>query len=361
MPNKIILLTGGGTAGHVVPNLALLPALRQFGFTAEYAGQSGGIEQRLAEEAGLRFHAVSAGKLRRYLSWKNISDVGRTLKGVADAVGVIRRARPVVVFSKGGFVSVPVVVAARLCGVPAVIHESDITPGLANRLAAPFASRFLVSWPETARDLGRKAVFTGAPIRAELLEGGRAAGLRFLGFSGAKPVLLVMGGSLGAAAVNVVVRRTLPSLTAEFDVAHVCGKGGTDASIRTVGYRQLEYIGAELADVYAAAAVCLSRAGAGACFELTAAAIPTVYMPLTKRQSRGDQILNAASLAARGYCEVADEDTAAPEEVVRRIRAVYADRDAYSERMRQTSAKPAETALRVVSHITQCAKKAKGG
>ena len=322
---KTIILTGGGTAGHVQPNLALVPELKKAGYDVAYVGQSGGIEQRLVEEAGLPFYGIAAGKLRRYLSLRNLTDIGRTLKGISQAKKILRLLRPSVVFSKGGFVTVPVTLAARMRGVPVVIHESDLTPGLANRLAAPFAKTVCTSWPETP--LSRKSVYTSAPIRAELLAGDREKGLKFLGFSGSKPVLLVMGGSTGAASVNALIREIKGELVKSFDVSHICGKGLVDETAKAAGYRQLEYVGGELADVYAATDFCVSRSGAGAVFELTALSIPALFVPLPKSVSRGDQILNAASAKKRGLCAVVDEAGLSSGGLLDAINGAWARRD----------------------------------
>jgi UDP-N-acetylglucosamine--N-acetylmuramyl-(pentapeptide) pyrophosphoryl-undecaprenol N-acetylglucosamine transferase len=316
-PGRVIVLTGGGTAGHVIPNLALLPLLEREGWRAEYIGSETGIEKRLVEAKGLPFHGIPSGKLRRYFDWKNFTDPFRVLGGVFKAWSLLGRIRPKAVFSKGGFVAVPVALGARLRGIPVIVHESDLTPGLANRLAIPFAKAVCCSFPETLPHLpAAKAVLTGAPIRAELFQGNRAKGEAFLGLPAAadekawKPLLLIVGGSLGSRNLNKAVRAALPELLKRYRIAHLCGKDGLDKSLEGApGYRQLEYVGDEMPDVLAAADLVLSRAGSNAIFEFLALKKPNLLVPLPLTASRGDQILNAKAFAAEGYSRVlAEED-----------------------------------------------------
>lgn len=206
---KKIVLTGGGTAGHVTPNLALLPSLQERGYEIHYIGSYNGIEKKLIEGAGIPYDGISSGKLRRYFDIKNFSDPFRVIKGYAEARALLKKYRPDVVFSKGGFVSVPVVLAAKHFKIPTIIHESDMTPGLANKICIPSAAKVCCNFPETLQYLPEdKAVLTGSPIRRELLQGDRLTGLNFTGLSAAKPIIMVIGGSLGAVAVNNAVPRT---------------------------------------------------------------------------------------------------------------------------------------------------------
>jgi UDP-N-acetylglucosamine--N-acetylmuramyl-(pentapeptide) pyrophosphoryl-undecaprenol N-acetylglucosamine transferase len=336
---KKIVLTGGGTAGHVIPNLALAPALAGAGASVEYIGSAQGIEKRLVEEKGIPFHSIPSGKLRRYFDLRNFTDPFRVIAGLFKAWALLGRIRPALVFSKGGFVTVPVVMAARLRGIPAVLHESDMTPGLANRLAIPFATTVCASFRETLAHLPPgKAVHTGAPIRAELFRGDKARGLAFLGFApGGLPVLLVMGGSLGSRALNRAVREALPALLARFRVAHICGKGGLDPAFAgRDGYRQLEYVGQEMADVLASADYALSRAGSNAIFELLALQIPHILVPLPLSASRGDQILNARAFAAQGYSRVLPEEEIAGDRLARELEALVAGAESHREAMRKS-------------------------
>ena len=292
---KRIILTGGGTAGHVTPNIALLPRLKELQYDIHYIGSYNGIEKDLIEPFHIPYHGISSGKLRRYFSMKNFTDPFRVLKGFYEANKLIKTLKPDVIFSKGGFVSVPVVMAGKRNHVPTIIHESDITPGLANKLSMPSATKICCNFPETLKNLpADKAVLTGSPIRQELLTGDKEAARKFCHFTSQKPVILVIGGSLGAAAVNQAVRNILPKLLESFQVIHLCGKGKLDESLtRVEGYAQFEYIQKELKDLFALADIVISRAGANAICELLALRKPNILIPLPANASRGDQVLNA--------------------------------------------------------------------
>ena len=294
---KRIILTGGGTAGHVTPNIALLPRLKELGYDIQYIGSYTGIEKELIEPFGIPYHGISSGKLRRYFSVQNFTDPFRVLKGFREAHKLIRQLKPDVIFSKGGFVSVPVVLAGKRCKVPVIIHESDMTPGLANKIAIPSAAKVCCNFPETLKSLPEgKAVLTGSPIRQELLSGNKIAAMDMCHFTSDKPVILVIGGSLGAVAVNNAVREALPELLKDFQIIHLCGKGKMDESLKDVeGYCQFEYIKNELRNLFALADIVISRAGANAICELLALHKPNLLIPLSANASRGDQILNARS------------------------------------------------------------------
>ena len=279
---KKIVLTGGGTAGHVTPNIALMPALKKDGYQISYIGSYDGIERRLIEELDVPYYGISSGKLRRYFDVKNFTDPFKVVKGYFEARKILKKLKPDVVFSKGGFVSVPVVLAAKSCKIPAIIHESDMTPGLANKLAIPSAYKICHNFPETADNLPEgKAVLSGSPIRQELLTGNRFKGLQLCGFNDEKPVILVIGGSLGAAAINEAVRKALPVLLPSYQIIHVCGKGKVDAAIKNCpGYIQFDYVKDELSDLLAAADLVISRAGSNAICEFLALNKPNILIPL---------------------------------------------------------------------------------
>ena len=311
---KKIVLTGGGTAGHVTPNIALLPALQAAGYEIAYVGSYEGIEKKLIADFNIPYTGISTGKFRRYLDPKNFSDV---------------------VFSKGGFVSVPVVRAAASLHIPCIIHESDMTPGLANKLCIPVAEKVCCNFPETMKNIpADKAVLTGSPIRAELAEGSKLAGLNMCGFTANKPVIMVIGGSLGAANVNKAVRDALPKLLEDFQVVHLCGKDKIDnLLLNTPGYKQFEYIKAELKDIFAMADVVISRAGANAICELLALKKPNILIPLPAASSRGDQLLNAASFEAQGYSIVLNEDDITTNLLVDKVHELYFNRQNYVDAM----------------------------
>lgn len=225
---KKIVLTGGGTAGHVTPNIALIPSLRESGYEIAYVGSYDGIEKKLIADFDIPYTGISTGKLRRYLDPKNFTDPFRVMKGFVEARNYLKWYRPDVVFSKGGFVSVPVVRAAASLKIPCIIHESDMTPGLANKLCIPVAYKICCNFPETMNELpSGKAVLTGSPIRAELRQGNKIAGLDMCGFTANKPVIMVIGGSQGAANVNEAVRKALPKLLDDFQIVHLCGREKT--------------------------------------------------------------------------------------------------------------------------------------
>lgn len=331
---KKIILTGGGTAGHVTPNLALLPKLREMNFEIRYIGTKNGMEKQLANDAGLYYYGISSGKLRRYFDIKNFTDPFRIIKGYFDARSIMKKYRPDVVFSKGGFVTVPVVMAAHAYKIPVISHESDMTPGLANRLAMPFVKKICYSFPETEKFLKNKGVYTGSPLRSELFSGNRITALDICGFTANKPVLLVTGGSLGAAAVNDAVRNALPDLLEDFQVAHLCGKGKLDESMNKIpGYAQFEYIKDEMKDMFAMADIIISRAGANSIFEIRALKKPNILIPLTSKAGRGDQLQNAKSFERQGFSVMLDQDNLSNELLVSTVRQVYADRAKYIDAM----------------------------
>ena len=352
--SKKIVLTGGGTAGHVTPNIALLPSLKAAGYEIWYIGSYNGIEERLIKEQNIPYYGIDSGKLRRYFDWKNFSDPLRVIHGYAQAKKILSRLKPDVVFSKGGFVAVPVVFGAWLHRIPVLCHESDLTPGLANKLCKPFASRFATTFPECAEALGKKAEMTGTPLRPELFTGSREKGLELLGFDGSRPVLLMMGGSSGAQSVNACLREALPKLT-EFDIAHICGKGNLDPMLNnTPGYKQIEFLDAELPDVLACTDMVLSRAGANALCEFQALGRPMLLIPYPKGASRGDQILNAKSLAKRGLCRVLMQEDMTVDTLVEGIQTTWADRDQLTEALR--NAPPADGTERVLQMIEEIQK-----
>ena len=332
---KHIVLTGGGTAGHVTPNIAMIPRLQERGYKISYIGSYEGIEKQLIEDQGIPYYGIASGKLRRYFDPKNFTDPFKVLKGFFEAKKILKDLKPDVIFSKGGFVTVPVVIAAKSLHIPAIIHESDMTPGLANKICIPFATKVCCNFPETVKELPEgKAVLTGTPIRQELLSGNAQAALDFTGLSKDKPVIMIIGGSLGAAAVNDAVRKILPELLKDFQVVHLCGKGKLDESlIGTPGYVQYEYIKKELADLFALADLIISRAGANAICEISALKKPNLLIPLSAKASRGDQILNARSFESLGYSKVMEEEEINDASLYEAIIDLYNNRHSYIEAM----------------------------
>ena len=353
---KHIVLTGGGTAGHVTPNIALMGRLKEQGYQISYIGSYNGIEKTLIEELGIPYYGISSGKLRRYFDLKNFTDPFRVLKGFSEARKLLKQLKPDVVFSKGGFVTVPVVVAAGRLKIPAIIHESDMTPGLANKLCIPSAVKVCCNFPETKGHLPEgKAVVTGTPIRPELLQGDADKGRAFTGFTSEKPVIMIIGGSLGAQAVNDAVRRILPELLKDFQVVHLCGKGKKDDSKNDLkGYVQYEYIESELADLFAMADIVISRAGANAICELQALKKPNLLIPLSANASRGDQILNARSFEKQGFSMVLEEEAITDEVLLKAIHDLYDHRENYRAAMENA---PGQDSISVICDLIRSCQK----
>ena len=337
--NKKIVLTGGGTAGHVTPNIALIPHLQEAGFEISYIGSYDGIEKKLIADFDIPYYGIATGKFRRYLDIKNLTDPFRVIKGLAEARKYLKQIQPDVVFSKGGFVSVPVVRAAASLKIPCIIHESDMTPGLANKLCIPVAKRVCCNFPETYNMLPRdKAVLTGSPIREELTKGDKIAALDLCGFSANKPVIMVIGGSLGAASVNKAVREALPKLLKDFQIVHICGKDKIDNALQNMdGYVQFEYVKSELKDLFAMADIVISRAGANSICEILALRKPNLLIPLSASSSRGDQILNAKSFESQGFSMVIDDDLLTADLLTERVLELYFTRQTYIDAMSRSN------------------------
>lgn len=354
---KKIVLTGGGTAGHVTPNIALMPRLKELGYEIHYIGSYDGIEKKLIEEMGIPYYGISSGKLRRYFDVKNFSDPIKVLKGYSQARKLLKKLKPDVVFSKGGFVSVPVVFAAKRCHIPAIIHESDITPGLANKLAIPNAYKVCCNFPETLKYLpSDKAILTGSPIRSELLNGNRQHALNYCHLTDGKPVILVVGGSSGSQFINEIVRGILPELLKNYQVIHLCGKGNLDKSLHaTAGYAQFEYANQELSDMFALADIVISRAGANSICELLALHKPNILIPLSANASRGDQILNAHSFEQQGFSMVIEEENLSNVVLLDAVQKLYENRGQYITAMKES--KQMNSVETVVQIIEEAAKK----
>lgn len=330
----LIMLTGGGTAGHVTPNIALIAEAQRRGWQIHYVGSVHGIEREMIEPLNIPYHAISSGKLRRYFSWENFVDPFRVLMGFMQGLILCAKLKPDLLFSKGGFVSVPIVIAAWLLRIPVISHESDITPGLANRIAYPFCRKICVAFEATVSFLpSAKVIVTGTPIRESILRGDKAAGLSFIGLADDKPLLLVFGGSLGAAVLNAQVRSVLDELLETFNVMHVTGAGNLDSSVDRPGYVQLAFVAQEFGDLLAAAAVVVSRAGANSLYELLALRKPHLLVPLTGAASRGDQLANAETFEHLGYSQVIHEEAMTNATFLSALRQLYEQRTSIVERL----------------------------
>lgn len=331
-----IVFTGGGTAGHVTPNLALIEAARKEGWQLHYIGSHGGVEEGMVKAVNVFFHPISSGKLRRYFSWKNFLDPFRVMRGVLQSWLLLRHLDADIVFSKGGFVAFPVVFAAWLRRIPVVAHESDMSPGLANRLSLPFVNRICVNSAESRALFKRqdRVEVTGTPIRSQLFKGSRQAGLMLCNFNQDKLCLLVTGGSLGAQIVNRVIRDALPELNQRYQVIHLCGKGNRDNTLdNNPEYYQCEYASEAMADLLAASDVIVSRAGANTLYEILALKKPHVLIPLSAKASRGDQIQNAQHFEKKQISIVIKEEQFTPQTLAVALEQVHQDYDTLVVRM----------------------------
>lgn len=335
---KKILLTGGGTAGHVTPNLALVPYLRNAGYEIYYMGSEQGIERKLIEEEDIPYYSVQTGKLRRYWSSENLKDVQKVLKGIKQAKKIIKELKPDVVFSKGGFVAVPVVLAAKACRIPVIIHESDITPGLANKISTASAKVVCTTFVETLDYIpNTECVHTGSPIRKELFQGMKVRGLTMCGMNDKKPIILVMGGSLGSVKINKSLRLATFELLETFQIVHLCGEGNVNSDMENLdGYYQAPYISSGLENIYAMADIIVSRAGSNSICEFLALKKPNLLIPLSREVSRGDQILNAKSFEEQGYSMVLEEEDMIAPTLIEKIMDLYQNRNDYIQAMRQS-------------------------
>jgi UDP-N-acetylglucosamine--N-acetylmuramyl-(pentapeptide) pyrophosphoryl-undecaprenol N-acetylglucosamine transferase len=335
----LIVIAGGGTGGHTSPGLAVAAALHARGVPCAWIGSRGGLEARRAPEAGIPYHAIPTGKLRRALAWQNVPDLlVNAPAGVLAAWRLLRRLRPRVVFATGGFVALPVALAAALARVPVVVHEQTAVPGLANRIAARVARRVAVTFPESAGAFGGAAtVVTGNPLRPELRSGRRATALERFGFDPSLPLVYVTGGAQGAHAINRAVGEVLPGLLAQAQCLHQTGDNQATgdrawlearraalAPALAARYVVRPWVGDELADVYAAAALVVSRAGAGTLNECCQLGVPALYIPLPG--ARGDeQTANARLVGRAGGCAILPQAGMTPALLLERVQHLLSD------------------------------------
>ena len=337
MANKTIVFTGGGSAGHVTPNLAIINELGT-DWTIHYVGSKNGIEKELIRKINIPYYGISSGKLRRYIDFENFVDLFRVMKGCMEARKILKKLKPDLVFSKGGFVSVPVIIAAKSLGIPIFIHESDITPGLANKISQRFATKIFTSFEETKKFFPeKKTMVIGSPIRREVLNGSREKGRKFLGYHSELPILTIMGGSLGARKINEAVRESLKQLTQNYQIVHLCGKGNIDTNFSNVpGYRQFEYVHEELPDILTATDLVITRGGSNAIFEFLTLNIPMLIIPLSLQQSRGDQILNAKAFEEKGYSLTLKEENLTSESLVKNLESVQKKSEGFRRNMKRS-------------------------
>ena len=335
--NKKIIFTGGGSAGHVTLNLTLIPFFLAQGWKVCYIGSYKGIERDLVGRLPeVTYYPIATGKLRRYFSWQNFWDMLKIPLGILQAVWIVFKEKPGIVFSKGGFVSFPVVLAGRLNGCPVAMHESDVTPGLANIMSLPFVTKFFTTFTDTKKYVKdqSKVENVGPVLSDRFKNGSKERCCVFCEFKAEKPIILAMGGSLGAQSLNQAIRQNLPELLKNYQIIHICGRGQMEEGADCNGYRQFEYVDTELKDFMKAADVVLSRAGSNAIFELRSLNKPMVLVPLSVHSSRGEQMLNAKAFQSDGYCEIiADEEVSDAAKLLAVLKQVYDNRKQYEKKM----------------------------
>lgn len=359
MHKRTIILTGGGTAGHVSLNQALIPEITGMDYDVEYIGSKDGIEKELIVDShpDIKYHSISSGKLRRYFSMKNFTDPFKVVAGLGQSMNIIRKTKPAAIFSKGGFVSVPVAMAGKLMGIPVIIHESDVTPGLANKIAMPFADHIFTVFKETMQHVPKeKSTCTGSVIRSELMDGSAAKGREICHFDNDLPVLMIMGGSQGSEVINTAIRSNLEVILKTFNVIHLCGKGNIDAKLEGMDqYCQFEYVTHELSHLLHMTDFVVSRAGSNSIFEFLALKKPMLLIPLSRQKSRGDQILNAELFRKNGFALVLEEEEANPERFLKALEQLKADEELLIEKM--TDAEPPKTAYEMAKLVVAHTKK----
>ena len=337
MKRKKICFTGGGTAGHVFPGISVINELcEDDGIDSGdflWIGSNSGMEKRLVEARGIRFKGIASGKLRRYFSLRNLTDIFKITAGFFQAFFLLLKERPGIIFSKGGYVSVPPVIAGHILGIPVITHESDYTPGLATKINSMFADRILLSVDETLKYIKPKyrdkAVVTGNPIRKEFFHGDRAKGLAFLGLDEKKPVILIIGGSQGSGELNSLIYELRHKLTEKYYVVHQTGAGsaGIDGDpigkSDVAGYIQLPFIKEEIYHVIAAASLVITRAGAGSLWELSAEKKAALLIPLRGSGTRGDQVLNANYFRAQDAASVLDDKIITADQLYEAIEDIF--------------------------------------
>ena len=337
--SKKIIFTGGGSAGHVTLNLALIPVFLEQGWKIVYIGSYHGIEHDLISKLpDVKYYPIATGKLRRYFSWQNFLDMLKIPVGVLQAILIVFKEKPNIIFSKGGFVSFPVVLAGKINRCPVIMHESDVTPGLANKMSLPFVSKFFTTFADTVNYVKNKAKVEhiGPVLSDRFKNGSKEKACAYCEFDASKPIIMVIGGSLGAKSLNQAVRNNLPKLLQKYQIIHICGKGQTEEGADVNGYKQFEYVDTELKDFMKAADVVVSRAGSNSIFELLSLRKPMILVPLPVGSSRGEQMLNAKSFQNKGYAEViADEQLVDTKLFLNTLDKVYANRQSYEQNMRK--------------------------
>lgn len=347
---KRIVLTGGGTAGHVYPALALIPYLKEYEIF--YIGSSGMEKEILKKEKNIKYYEIESVKLIRKLTLKNLAIPFKLFKGIKQAKNVLKEINPDVIFSKGGFVSVPVVLAGKKLGIPIVSHESDLSMGLANKIILKRCDVMCTTFMQTSKK-SLKCVWTGQPIRNDLLNG-NPVNIKSKFPSNSKPFLLIIGGSLGAKFINEKIWENIDELTKFFNIIHIIGKQNTPIETSHNNYIQLQFAN-NIGDLYSSADIVLSRAGSGVINELLVLKKPMLLIPLSKQCSRGDQIENANLFKELGYCEIIEEEDYSSEKLLEMLIKTQKNALFYTNNMKKSTANEANK--KIVEIINNLAKK----
>lgn len=327
---KSIVLTGGGTAGHVMPNLALVPELKKHFDKIYYLGTKSGIEKDILKKyPEIEFVEIPAVKFRRTFSLEIFALPFKLLKAIAQTKKILKRINPNVIFSKGGYVAIPVAISGKKLNIPVISHESDISMGLANKIIYHYATVMCTSFETTAKK--KRMVCTGSPVRPEIMNGEKFATRTKLGFDSRK-MLLVFGGSIGAMAINKLVWNNIDALTKKYNVAHIVGKGNINKSINIQNYKQFEFV-SNIQDFFAMSDIAVCRSGANTLFELIATRLPALLIPLPKLESRGDQIDNAKYFVKKGYFVLLEQEQATNQKFLDMIDLTYNKKDTLKKDM----------------------------
>lgn len=351
-----IVITGGGTGGHVVPNLAVIEELKKRFPDADllYIGSGAEIEEKLIK---IPYKKVPCGKLRRYFSFSNFIDLIKVPFGILKSLFILISFRPKVIFGKGGYVSVPVVIAGFILRVPTIIHESDIHPGLANRILARFAKQVAVAFPNTKENFKKsfrhKVITVGNPVRKEIFKGDHKNGQKFFNLNQEQAVIFITGGSQGAKNLNLKIAEIIENLVVDFQVIHQYGN--SPIAFKHPNYHPYDFLGKEMADAYAVSDLVVSRAGANSVFEIAALGKPCIFIPLSKKASRGDQILNANFIKEKSNTPVLEEDDLSPVLLERTIRGLLEDEDELNKiSIKMKKIFPTDAAKKIVDLIAKC-------
>lgn len=334
-----ILLTGGGTAGHVMPHLALLDDLRKNFKDIIYVGSISGMEKDIIKnQKNIKYFPIETTKFVRKKFWKNLFIPFKLIKGINQSRKIIKSEKPDIVFSKGGYVSLPVVIASKQCKIPVIAHESDLEMGLANKLSKPYCKVICTSFEKTAQGC-KKAVCTGSPIRKDMIKSKQSA-MAKLSINTTKPILVVTGGSLGAKFINEKIWSEIFELTSKFFVLHLTGKNNINQKfLNTPDYKQIDFT-MDMGTILSCADIIVSRAGSNTIFELAVLKKPMLLIPLPKGNSRGDQVENAKYFNSQGLANFATQDQLETEQLSKHIFQTYSERNVLIANLEKSEIQP---------------------